>query len=172
MRPSECVQSLKAKSEAYFSKYNLHADGNGIAGMTKELNLIFVIDEASVVKMAMLLGVYSLDDAILQLPYHPENPMIPAVDRDAYLALRDFGAAVNVPELTEVNISFDPFAAATAQLCRRLDPPRIHRNEQNEIVSVYSLDTILALAATFHKALAIVTLEEGNYVFYFGVTES
>lgn len=168
MTIEECVELMKKKSENFALNNNFKTTTR--LSITQKYELV-VIDELDNQKVfdGVLLGTFNPNDNILQFPYHPENPAIMDEDREMYLGLKEYGEEIGIPELTELNISFNPFSVGVTSLMRNKEEPEIHRNNLGIIESYYTLEDLLAIAANYHNAEAIVPLNFQDFIVYVGV---
>lgn len=169
MKISQCTKKMTDASKA-FLEY-MKENQISVEGLTPDYNLVTSSLEGEKIFNGVLIGTYIEGKKFFQFPFHPENPAIKEEDKEFYLKLKLFGEKVNIPELTETNISFDPLSVVIAQASRRMSPPVIYRNLSGEIESCYSLDELVSIAAEFHNAKTFIALGYEGYKVYLAILD-
>lgn len=170
MKLKACVETMRKKSES-FALINKLTQNTKLLITEKYDLLIIHEDNSEEMFEGLLLASYSSKDNLLQFPYDEKNPSIPEIDLEKYNSLKLFGKKNNIIELTESILAFNPFAIGITDIMRRLQNPEINRNEKGEIESYYTLEEILAIAATFYNARAIVPITFEDYTIYISISE-
>ena len=171
MKISECVDKFEKCSREFWARHPLTPEAE--VGYTPKYDFIMRGQDGRVLCFkSVLIATFIHSQATLQFPYNKNNPSVPNADIDLFLSLKEFGQKANIPELTEVLISFDPASVTFAQISRRMPEPTIYRNTSNNIASCYTVDELIAIAATFYKAVAIVPVKIGEYDVYLGILDA
>lgn len=175
MKVSECRQSIQASTVAFYAQHQITADSEiTLSAETKYNPLIYLTAEDSqpLQFKGIYLATFEAEKDSLQWPFHPDNPAIAPEDKAFYRTLQDFGVKASIPELSETNISFDALFSTHAQIHRRMTPPMTFRNPMGEVVSIYTLDELIAIAATFHKVKAVISMTMHPYTIFLGVMDA
>ena len=144
-----------------------------IKGVSSSYDLVIDNVLSEKVIKANLIGTYSISNQLLIMPYHLAEQKMSSklVDRAALLGLKEYGARINMPELTEGKVSFCKKTAASAAAWRRMTPPRVFRNEKGHIASVFPLHRLIATATHYYKANAFVAIKNGTSIMYLAILD-
>lgn len=169
MKLKDCVNMMKHKSKK-FALLNQLTPTTKLS-IAKDHNLIIIKDNEIEFMEGLLLGTFSTKKHFLELPYYNDNELTTTKNNETYLKLKKFGINNNIPELSEPNIFFTSSNTTTEQIQNRIKKENLKRNEDGILVSLYTLDEILAISAIFYKCRAIVPLNFNDYIIYVGIPE-
>ncbi|WP_415913128.1 hypothetical protein [Neptuniibacter sp. QD37_11] len=170
MKISECEAAIKRGTEQFIEANDISYTSR--VAMTDGFDFVLGKDDGSMVYFdAVLLGTYIEEDYYFQFPFHPEHPAITEQNREMYFSLKAFGEKIEMVELTQMNLGFNPLEVPMTHLKRRLPNQEVHIGASGLVESIYTLDQVLAVAATFHKADIVVAVNGEGYSHYLAVID-